>query len=965
MTAEHSCPLCGDAAHLALLCRVDGADVYACETCGADHVYPPPDAQALKTYYDRREWFEGGEKGGYENYDAQTSVDLLGTVFAPFAGQGGLSILDVGCGYGTHLAAAAKLGWKCFGVEPSAHARGVARARLGSGALIVESVTDLIPHEFDVVLMLDVIEHLPSPYPTLYQLFSIGAITAKTLLVITTPNAGSAAARKDPAAWPFRHPASHLTHYSVRAIDFLLQRLHFKSPDIRETGPGGDGLLALARGSDFAEFMRERYVPGTWSKLAEYEHIPRYALAKTLATNKAVLDFGCGTGYGAAIMAEAATGVTGLDIDAAALAWAARSHHNPRLAFRRHDDLGASLPDKSFDLVTCFEMIEHVDFETQKAAVANMARLLKDDGLLVISTPNPDVTALYGANPYHLREMNEAELKDLLGPHFTHIHILRQYVRVGVAIDNADTDARLVPGPISASAESETKPLAFIALCSRRPIPAVPNRVLFDQGVDYIAQFMAKEQTLHAVRMDAYVQGERADNLVGQLDGVVKDLQQVTSARDKSEQEKGQLAYDFEAFKQESAARFNAKVHEINLKVEEINDITTAFNARVEDLQTLERIRQAEHSSPRFLARQLLRATRIRVRTILRNRLDRLKGARNNVQIVADTLPAATDQQDEIHPVPLRDYSCSLVIPTKDGGELFKRVVAGLQRQTHWKDVEFIIVDSQSRDDTVAIARAAGAKCLSVDAADFNHGATRDYAISQATRNRVILLVQDAMPHDDHLIERLLEALEVDNVAGVYARQIPQPDADVITARNLNLHLTGRMKRHVAAMRDPAAYAAMSSLQRYAFCNFDNVCSALRKDVWESERFGRINFGEDIDWSERVLKRGYKVVYDPAAAVIHSHDRPLSYEYKRTYVCHRKLYGQFGVQVTPTPYTVIYGWIHWTLRDILYIARNEPRWGARLEMILKAPAFNLMRCVGQYRAVQDEKAGTVRAVHGV
>ena len=965
MTAEHSCPLCGDAAHLAPLCQVDGANVFTCATCGVDHVYPPPNAHALKAYYDRREWFEGGEKGGYENYDAQTSVDLLGTVFAPFAGQSDLSILDVGCGYGTHLVAAAKLGWKCFGVEPSAHARGVAHERLGSGALVVENVSDLIPHEFDVVLMLDVIEHLPSPYPTLYQLFSIGAITAKTLLVITTPNAGSAAARKDPAAWPFRHPASHLTHYSARALDFLLQRLHFKAPDIREVGPGGDGLFALARGSDFAEFMRERYVPGTWSKLAEYEHLPRYALAKTLAAGKTVLDFGCGTGYGAAIMANTAAGVTGLDIDAAALTWAARSHHNPRLAFRRHDDLGASLPDKSFDLVTCFEMIEHVDFETQKAAVANMARLLKDDGLLVISTPNPDVTALYGANPYHLREMNEAELKDLLGPHFAHIHILRQFVRVGVAIDNADTDARLVPGPIGAASESKTKPLAFIALCSRAPIPAVPNRVLFDQDVDYIAQFMAKEQALNKVRLDAYLQGERADNLLDQLGRVVGDLQSVTIARDKVMQENGELAYDFEAFKQESAARLNAKAHELNVKVEEIAAITTAFNAKAEEFQTLERIRRDEHGSPRFLARQLYRATRARIRVIVRNRLDRLKGARNNVQMAADNREAETDQQDEPSPASLKDYSCSLVIPTKDGGALFKRVVARLQRQTHWKDVEFIIVDSQSRDDTVAVARAAGAKCLSVAAADFNHGATRDYAISQATRNRVILLVQDAVPNDDHLIERLLEALEVDNVAGVYARQIPQPDADVITKRNLNLHLTGRAKRHVAVMRDAAAYAALPPLQRYAFCNFDNVCSALRKDVWELERFGRVNFGEDIDWSERVLKRGYKVVYEPAAAVAHSHDRPLSYEYKRTYVCHRKLYNEFGVQVTPTLYTVIYGTIHWTLRDILYIARNEPRQWAKLEMILKAPAFNLLRCVGQYRAVRDEKAGTVRSVSGV
>ncbi|MBY0509405.1 MAG: glycosyltransferase [Rhodospirillaceae bacterium] len=310
-------------------------------------------------------------------------------------------------------------------------------------------------------------------------------------------------------------------------------------------------------------------------------------------------------------------------------------------------------------------------------------------------------------------------------------------------------------------------------------------------------------------------------------------------------------------------------------------------------------------------------------------------------------------------------YLCSLVIPTKNGGELFKHVVAGLRRQTVWKNVEFIIVDSQSDDDTVETAKAAGATCLTVAAADFNHGATRDFAISQATTNRIVLLVQDATPHDDRLIETLITALEENNVAGVYARQIPYPDADVITKRNLNAHWTGRMERATAEIKNLDAYAALPPHQRYMLCNFDNVCSAIRKDVWAQEHFGRINFGEDIDWAERVLKRGHKIVYEPKAAVIHSHDRPLSYEYKRTYVCHRKLYNQFRLQVAPTLYTVLHAWVHWTLRDMAHIARHEPHWPTKLQMIFKSPAYNLLRVWGQYRAVRDEKAGAANTVRGV
>jgi 2-polyprenyl-3-methyl-5-hydroxy-6-metoxy-1,4-benzoquinol methylase len=622
MTVEHTCPICGDARQLSFLCNTDGADVFTCATCGGDHVYPPPPAGALKAYYDRAAWFEGGEKGGYENYDAQTSTDVLNATLAPFAGKKDLSILDVGCGYGTHLAAAAKQGWKCFGVEPSAHARKVAQERLGGNAFIVENVGDVIPHPFDVVLLLDVIEHLPAPYPTLYQLFSIGAITPETMVVITTPNAGSAAARRDPAAWPYRHPASHLVHYSARALEFLLRRLHFNTLDVRETGPEGDGLWVTAKGSDFTEFMRERYVPGTWSKLAEYEHLPRYALAKTLAAGKAVLDFGCGTGYGAAIMADVATAVTGLDIDASALAWAESNHRNPRLKFCRHDDLGASLPAEAFDLVTCFEMIEHVDFKTQQAAVASMARMLRGDGMLVISTPNPDVTALYGANPYHIREMNEAELRELLSPHFPHIEILRQYVRVGVAIDHPDAGGGMVPGDLNA--HTGAKPLAFLAVCARRPLPALPSRILFDQETDYISQFTAAQQALNNARFAAYQTGEQAQSLSGQLDQTVRDLRESQNERARVEHTLETTTAEFHARMQEAQAHLQttqAQLHETHVQWQatqaQLQATHAHLQATTDAFQELRRIREEELSSPRFLARQLWQATRARIRAKL------------------------------------------------------------------------------------------------------------------------------------------------------------------------------------------------------------------------------------------------------------------------------------------------------------------------------------------------------------
>ena len=354
--------------------------------------------------------------------------------------------------------------------------------------------------------------------------------------------------------------------------------------------------MVTAQGSTFAEFMRERYVPGTWSKLAEYEHLPRYALAKTLAVGKSILDFGCGTGYGAAMMAEVAKHVTGLDIDATALQWARENHKSARLDFQRHADLGAALPAASFDMVTCFEMIEHVDHATQKATAASIARLLKDDGLLLISTPNPAVTALYGANPYHIREMNEAEFRELLGPHFPHINILRQFVRVGVALDQESDGDKLESGVIGDHTQESANPMAFIALCSRKAIPAVPARVLFDSDTDYVGQFMAKETALARTRYQAYVYGELTASLGGQVSRAVTERN------------------DAESRFQDSLGRLDKTQHSLDTFTQRLMGREQELINKQNELDALARQREAELGSPRFLARRLKDVIGARIR---------------------------------------------------------------------------------------------------------------------------------------------------------------------------------------------------------------------------------------------------------------------------------------------------------------------------------------------------------------
>lgn len=310
-------------------------------------------------------------------------------------------------------------------------------------------------------------------------------------------------------------------------------------------------------------------------------------------------------------------------------------------------------------------------------------------------------------------------------------------------------------------------------------------------------------------------------------------------------------------------------------------------------------------------------------------------------------------------------FRASLVIPTKNGGELFRRVVEGLCDQSCWHEIEFIVIDSGSTDDTTAIALSAGAIVHTIPPEAFNHGATRDYGISLTSCENVILMVQDAVPNDAELLTSLLSALDEKRVAGVYARQIPRSSADVMTKRSLNSWLTGRLEREVRYVPEPGWYEMLSPMEKYFFCNFDNVCSAIRKEAWRQECFGRVDFGEDIDWAERVLKRGYTIIYEPAAGVIHSHDRSLSYEYRRTYLCHRKLYRQFQLHLVPTPRALARAWAYSLLTDMPYVARSEKPVLKMLGVLLKVPILNFVSVLAQYQSVRDEIRGVKQIVRGV
>src|SRR5262249_31619059 len=140
-------------------------------------------------------------------------------------------------------------------------------------------------------------------------------------------------------------------------------------------------------------------------------------------------DCACGEGYGSWLLAGVASAVTGVDIDAAAIAHATdRYGDRPNLCFVQGSCARLPLSDSSIDVIVSVETIEHT--AEQEAMLAEFARVLDRNGALVISSPNKAVYPHRDdeAQHFHVRELTREELTGLLARHFPQQHWYGQRV---------------------------------------------------------------------------------------------------------------------------------------------------------------------------------------------------------------------------------------------------------------------------------------------------------------------------------------------------------------------------------------------------------------------------------------------------------------------------------------------------------------------------------------------------------
>ncbi|MDX6507600.1 MAG: hypothetical protein QOG06_2244 [Gaiellaceae bacterium] len=168
----------------------------------------------------------------------------------------------------------------------------------------------------------------------------------------------------------------------------------------------------------------ERIVPATTSPGILALHLKRYEFARRWCESATVLDAGCGVGYGSAYLADTANQVVGVDKSAEALAYALSKYARPGVRFVEGDLLALPFPDSSFDVVCAFEAIEHLD--DQRTFLVEVARVLRPEGTLLVSTPRVDETNREPRNPFHRVELSPPDFEALLEERFAEVELYGQ-----------------------------------------------------------------------------------------------------------------------------------------------------------------------------------------------------------------------------------------------------------------------------------------------------------------------------------------------------------------------------------------------------------------------------------------------------------------------------------------------------------------------------------------------------------
>jgi SAM-dependent methyltransferase len=267
-------------------------------------------------------------------------------------------------------------------------------------------------------------------------------------------------------------------------------------------------------------------------ELIEAEHLARYWWVAGLAAGKRVLDAGCGTAYGSEILAQAGGDeVVGVDLDADVIE-EARDSVSDSVSLLVGDAHELPLEDSSFDLVVCFELIEHV--EEPGSILDELRRVVRPDGIVAVSSPNRHVYP--PGNPHHRRELLPDELHEELRGRFAEVRLVRQHDWLASAVLDDEhftgaTEAFASPTRMTVVRRAGEE-LFAIALASERPLPRLSPQLVLTKTAEmkwWGERLREAEERLAAHEREKARQDNESDEVRQRLNALERRLLELES----------------------------------------------------------------------------------------------------------------------------------------------------------------------------------------------------------------------------------------------------------------------------------------------------------------------------------------------------------------------------------------------------------------------------------------------------
>jgi GT2 family glycosyltransferase/SAM-dependent methyltransferase len=606
------------------------------------------------------------------------------------------------------------------------------------------------------------------------------------------------------------------------------------------------------------EWTGERCVPWADDLQVIYEHYHRYTLASRFVTGARVLDLGCGEGFGPALLAAGAREVVGIDIDPQTVEHAAAQYSRGNLQFAIGSmiDPGLLPGAPPFDVITCFEALEHV--EEQDTLLAVVRRLLAPGGLFLTSTPDVTVYSHQHGNdnPFHVRELTDAQFQTLLGGSFGHVVILRQNVAVGSLITGPAQQGPAAAHSLRRAPDGGWRVTAdlphtyLLGIASDATLPQLPRlSALVDADLTLVRnahRALAQEQgrtselraELAEKQQRAAADRATAQRRLQRLDGEVQRLRSELAAV----QRRAQRAESVASWQQEIGSAAQRRVAELE---RELSALRTEQSATAQRL--ISRYRDTvERAAPRG--------------TLRRDLYERALG-RGPQPAPAPQVPGPVELHTSTSPL------VSVIVPVHGKWEYTRACLASIEQNRPAFPFEVLVVDDASPDRTAELVAASPGLRLVRTPSNVGFVGACNLGASHA-RGAYLLFLNNDTEVRPGTLDALVNAADSDDRIGLVGAQLVYPDGRLQESGGI-IWADGSGWNYG---RDRDAGAVEFQVRRDVdYCS--GAALLVRQDLFDSvggfdERYAPAYY-EDTDLAFAIRATGHRTVVEPTAVVVH------------------------------------------------------------------------------------------------